>query len=266
MDWKDETQTLHTTPTLQVVVNPQLRRGSPIHDAAFANLKELGAEYVRYVPWHPYPRLAVAELEPPTKDKTSWAFSLIDPMTIDFLKATDGHETILNFSTIPAWMYDAKKPIVVPQDPDWDYTQGKALRDPSRKELAGYYARLVGWYTKGGFTDGCTVHSCHGEAHVEFLIEESCIHVRKTTATKFAPMTRHGVEACRLVGNDSVLTTVLTEGLCDGVVSGVACVMPELILSLNGQDQRIDSVDFRHVSQRLDEFIAQLNVFPTPWA
>ncbi len=39
MDWKDETQTLHTTPTLQVVVNPQLRRGSPIHDAAFANLK-----------------------------------------------------------------------------------------------------------------------------------------------------------------------------------------------------------------------------------
>ena len=143
MDWKDETQTLHTTPTLQVVVNPQLRRGSPIHDAAFANLKELGAEYVRYVPWHPYPRLAVAELEPPTKDKTSWAFSLIDPMTIDFLKATDGHETILNFSTIPAWMYDAKKPIVVPQDPDWDYTQGKALRDPSRKELAGY---MRGWW------------------------------------------------------------------------------------------------------------------------
>jgi hypothetical protein len=77
-------------------------------------------------------------------------------MTIDFLNATEGHERILNFSTIPAWMYDAKKPVEVPSDPDrvyWDYTQGKELRDPSRKELAGYYSRLVSWYTQGGFTD-----------------------------------------------------------------------------------------------------------------
>jgi len=36
---------------------------------------------------------------------TSWDFSLIDPMTIDFLDATKGHSVILNFSTIPAWMF-----------------------------------------------------------------------------------------------------------------------------------------------------------------
>jgi hypothetical protein len=111
---------------------------------------------VRYVPWLPYPRLAVAELEAPTKDKTSWDFSLIDPMTIDFLKATEGHSTILNFSTIPAWMYNSKTPVIVPKDPNqviWDYTQGTELRDPSRKELADYYTRLIEWYTKGGFTD-----------------------------------------------------------------------------------------------------------------
>jgi hypothetical protein len=133
-----------------------LRRGSSIHDAAFSNLKGLGADFVRYVPWHPYPRLAVAELEPPEKENTSWDFSLIDPMTIDFLNATDGHERILNFSTIPAWMYVTKKPVEVPRDPDrvfWEYTQGKELRDPSRKELAGYYTRLLEWYTSGGFTD-----------------------------------------------------------------------------------------------------------------
>ena len=67
VNWSAGRNALKTIPTLQVVVNPLLRRGSPIHDAAFANLKSLGADYVRYVPWHPYPRLAVAELEAPTK-------------------------------------------------------------------------------------------------------------------------------------------------------------------------------------------------------
>ena len=156
VDWAGSTQIMHTTPTLQVVVNPLLRHGSPIHDAALAALHELGADYVRYVPWFPYPRLAVAELDPPTKQKTSWDFSLIDPMTLDFLKATEGHSRILNFSTIPAWMYETQKPVTVPDDPDqvdWNYTQGTTLRDPSRKELADYYARLVSWYTQGGFTD-----------------------------------------------------------------------------------------------------------------
>lgn len=156
VDWTDTTQTLRTTPTLQVVVNPPLRRGSPIHNEAFATLKGLGADYVRYVPWLPYPRLAVAELEPPTKEKTSWDFSLIDPMTIDFLKATEGHSTILNFSTSPAWMWESKKQATLPKDPNqvvWDYTQGTKLRDPSRKQLADYYTRLIEWYTKGGFTD-----------------------------------------------------------------------------------------------------------------
>ena len=70
-----------STPTLQVVVNPMLAVGSPIHDATFAALKTLGADYVRYVPWEPYPKLAVAELDPPTEETTSWDFSLIDPYT-----------------------------------------------------------------------------------------------------------------------------------------------------------------------------------------
>ncbi|MEJ2008260.1 MAG: glycosyl hydrolase family 39, partial [Acidobacteriota bacterium] len=35
----------------------------------------------------------------------------------------------------------------------WSYEQGTELRDPSMKEVADYYARLVSWYTQGGFTD-----------------------------------------------------------------------------------------------------------------
>ena len=99
-----------TTPTFQVVVNPPLRRGSAIHDNAFRVLRDLNADYVRYVPWLPYPKLGVAELEPPKDGKTSWDFSLIDPMTIDFLEATKGHSVVLNFSTIPQWMVKTEKP------------------------------------------------------------------------------------------------------------------------------------------------------------
>ena len=156
VDWNKVVIVSKTTPTLQVVVNPPLRPGSKIHDRTYEELRKLGLDYVRYVPWLPYPKLAVAELEPPAKGKTSWDFSLIDPMTIDFLKATEGHPVMLNFSTIPQWMFKTDKPVPYPADPDqpvWNYTQGTELRDPSMKELSDYYVRLASWYTKGGFTD-----------------------------------------------------------------------------------------------------------------
>src|SRR5215470_5635469 len=143
--WDKVVRISQTTPTLQVVVNPPLRRGTPVHDEAFKALRDLGADYVRYVPWLPYPKLGVAELEPPKDGKTSWDFSAIDPMTIDFLEATKGHSVILNFSTIPQWMYRTDKPVPYPADPNqvtWDYEKGTELRDPSMQEVAGYYARL----------------------------------------------------------------------------------------------------------------------------
>jgi hypothetical protein len=156
VDWKDVASTSKTTATLQVVVNPPLRQGSSIHDEAWKSLRTLQADYVRFVPWLPYPRLAVAELEPPTAQHTSWDFSVIDPLVSDFFAATNGHPIMLNFSTIPQWMYPTDKPIPYPADPDqvvWDYEKGTDLRDPSAKEVADYYARLASWYTQGGFSD-----------------------------------------------------------------------------------------------------------------
>ena len=167
VDWGKVVRTSVTTPTLQVVVNPPLRRGSAIHDRAFKELKNLGADYVRYVPWFPYPRLGVAELDPPANGKTSWDFSLVDPLTVDFLKATadQSHSVVLNFSTIPAWLFVTPKPVEYPQDPnqpDWNYNNGTELRDPSMKELGDYYARLVSWYVNGGFTDEFGKHHKSG--------------------------------------------------------------------------------------------------------
>jgi len=156
IQWNKTTVVSRSTPTFQVVANPPLRPGEPLGVAAYKAVKYLGADYVRYVPWLPYPRLAVAELEPPTSQKTSWDFSLIDPMTKDFLAATEGHPTVMNFSTMPTWLFKTSKPVTYPDDPNkpvWDYTQGTELRDPTGKEMGDYFARLVSWYVNGGFTD-----------------------------------------------------------------------------------------------------------------
>jgi hypothetical protein len=156
IQWQQVTRVSKTSPTLQVVVNPLLRRGTQVHDNAFRALHELQADYVRYVPWLPYPKLGVAELDPPKERKTSWDFSLIDPMTIDFLEATKGHSVVLNFSTIPQWMFKTGAPVPYPADPNqvtWNYEQGRELRDATLKEVADYYARLLTWYTQGGLVD-----------------------------------------------------------------------------------------------------------------
>ena len=145
-----------TTPTLQVVENPMVRKNSPIHEGTFNALKELEADYVRYVPWFPYPKMAVAELKEPTKTKTFWDFTLLDSTMQAIMEATKGHSVVINFSTTPAWMWKTDSVVTYPDDPYqtcWNYNQGTQLKDPSMKELSGYFARLFSWYTKGGFTD-----------------------------------------------------------------------------------------------------------------
>ena len=118
VNWDKVMSVSKTTPTLQVVVMPPLRRGSKIHDRVFQALHDLGADYVRYVPWLPYPKLAVAELEPPKDGKTSWDFSLIDPMTEDFMNATAGHSVMRELQHHSPVDVQDDKPVPYPADPD----------------------------------------------------------------------------------------------------------------------------------------------------
>ncbi|HEY3390877.1 MAG TPA: hypothetical protein VGK38_14965, partial [Prolixibacteraceae bacterium] len=156
IDWNKPICTSKTTPTLQLVENPMVRPGSSIHEATFKALKELGADFVRYVPWFPYPKMAVAELEPPTRYKTSWNFSYLDSTMQAFMGATEGHSVVINFSTTPAWMWKTDSVAKYPADAYktcWSYNQGTQLRDTTMKEVSTYFARLLSWYVKGGFTD-----------------------------------------------------------------------------------------------------------------
>ena len=156
IDWTKTLRISATTPTLQVVVNPKLMPGEVVRKQAYAALRDLNPEYARYVPWFPYPHMAVPELYAPTQTKTFWDFSLADPPAVDFLEATKGHNAYMNFSTIPAWMFRTDKAVPVPSDPakaDFDYNQGTELVDPSGKQLGDYYGRIASWYLKGGFRD-----------------------------------------------------------------------------------------------------------------
>ena len=156
VDWNKVTAVSKTVVSIEVDPEPPMLRSSPIHDQLFKVLLDLHPDYARMVTWYPWPRMGIAELKPPENGKTYWDFSLMDEYTEDFMKATEGHPVVIDFSTIPEWMFKTKAPVAYPEDPnqiDWDYEQGTELRDPSMKEVADYQARLVGWYTKGGFND-----------------------------------------------------------------------------------------------------------------
>jgi len=76
-------------------------------------------------------------------------------------------------------------------------------------------------------------------------------------------ITAAGLPHARLIGNDSALPSALAENVCDGVVSGVACTLPELMSSLfatGGQGN-----EFGAKRRLLDEFIDRLGPLPTPW-
>lgn len=76
-------------------------------------------------------------------------------------------------------------------------------------------------------------------------------------------MTESKLDAARIIGNDAALCEALKQGLCDGVVSGVACALPELMTSIF-YGNPVDKA-FARSRTLLEEFIAQLSQLPTPW-
>lgn len=73
-------------------------------------------------------------------------------------------------------------------------------------------------------------------------------------------------DAVRMVGNDSMLPGSLQYNLCDGVVSGVACVLPELVLALYAERADPTSARFLAASRLLTTFLERINELPIPWA
>jgi 4-hydroxy-tetrahydrodipicolinate synthase len=76
---------------------------------------------------------------------------------------------------------------------------------------------------------------------------------------------QQSVQACRIVGDDAMLAPALRKGICDGVVSGTAGVLPEAVLALYARRHQIESAGFAWAARRIDEFIEHIRQFPYPW-
>ena len=72
-----------------------MERGSKVHDAVFARIKDLQADHIRYLHWDPMP-MSYPERLPPKDGKTSWDFTNIDPYVEDFMANTVGHDSVIN--------------------------------------------------------------------------------------------------------------------------------------------------------------------------
>lgn len=171
VNWAKYLRKSETSATLQAVMQPPMARTSPTHDAIWSSLRASSSDFVRLQGWYPYPHYIVAELEPPvTKGKkcsTSWNFTLMDQLMDDYFTNTPNASHSIALTTTPAWMW-TNSTNSYPKDintADFAYNQGTLLRDSTFKEVADYYARVVSWYTKGGFTDECGVYHKSGHRY-----------------------------------------------------------------------------------------------------
>jgi hypothetical protein len=155
-EWSHNVGVLKTYTGVQVCPEPPLRRGNPIHDKLFSALRDFKGDYDRLQPWLVYPKLAIAELKPPTGGRTYWDFALMDQIAADFMEASAGRPVIFNLGAMPFWMLKTSTPSAIPSDPDaidWAaYAHGR-LRASTIALFAAYEARLAGWYVNGGFRD-----------------------------------------------------------------------------------------------------------------
>ncbi|GGL32936.1 hypothetical protein [Nocardia jinanensis] len=168
VDWTTPTITSRTTLTTHLWTAPPLQRSSPVHDRAFTALRDLGADYARFLPWWSSPKLSVPELDPPTAGRTSWDFHRLDEFVDDFLAAAEGRPVVANFATIPTWMFETPEPYALQDDPSaihWDYEQGTEFRDPGLSEVAEHFERIGRWYIDGGFTDQFGIRHESGRDH-----------------------------------------------------------------------------------------------------
>ncbi len=78
-------------------------------------------------------------------------------------------------------------------------------------------------------------------------------------------VTQTGLDACRIAGNDMVVAEALREQVCDGIISGIAGVLPELLLTLFERSSEPDTFGFMESTQLLDQLATQIGAFPSPW-
>jgi 4-hydroxy-tetrahydrodipicolinate synthase len=152
--------------------------------------------------------------------------------------------------------------LLLPMPYFFPYSQGD-LKIFSRTVAAGVGAPVL-LYNLPQFTSGLDP-----QTSLELIREcEGIVGIKDSSGSldTMRLLTDTGTSARRMIGNDDVLAQALEEGLLDGVVSGVACVLPELIRQLYETGiADPGSPPFRDHAEALASFTRQLQPFPTPW-
>jgi hypothetical protein len=145
----------NAVPTyLDQVNSAAYARTSPIHDAAYRRIHEMGADKVRYLHWDANGMSEGIEAPPANGTNAStWDFSRVDPYVVDFMNASKGHDSVINFAAPPAW-YSWP----CPNKATFCTTGPKGYLDPTGVAAGRYYSQLISWYTKGGFIDELGAH------------------------------------------------------------------------------------------------------------
>lgn len=132
------------------------------------------------------------------------------------------------------------------------------------RAIAGEVAAPILLYHLPQFSNGYATETSlqliHSDTHVAGIKDSS-----GSLDTLRALTQRGHASVSRIVGNDSALVPARREDLCDGVISGVAAALPELILHLFSTPLDEDPARYASAAALLEEVIAQLNRFPVPW-
>lgn len=148
--------------------------------------------------------------------------------------------------------------VLLPMPYFFPYTQGD-LKQFVCTVAAGMDAAVL-LYNLPQFTTGL-----HAATSLELIGESPCALGIKDSSGSLDAVRMLTAEGwgLRLIGNDEVLAQALEERVLDGVVSGVACVLPELIARLYAAEP--GSAEFREYAEALRTFIEQIRAWPTPW-
>ncbi|MEJ5367643.1 MAG: dihydrodipicolinate synthase family protein [Bryobacteraceae bacterium] len=131
------------------------------------------------------------------------------------------------------------------------------------RAVAGAAERPVLIYNLPAYLTGVSAQSV-----VDLVRTEAAIAGVKDSSGRFEILERlsaePGLQARRYVGNDWVLAEACRRRLADGVISGVACVLPELILALWEAGQAGDVARLQELEKPLAEALRQIDAWPAP--
>lgn len=138
----------------------------------------------------------------------------------------------------------------------------------SQGDLAEFVCRLAAELPAPILLYNLPVFTSRLEAETITTLLEKCDNVigikdSSGSLTNLRALTQDGYDVSRIVGSDGVLAQALAEGVCDGVVSGVACVLPEVIQALFAHRPADEA--FHTASRQLAEFLAKIGPLPVPW-